>query len=620
LTFFHELKRRNVFKVAGVYVLVAWLLLQISDTLVPALHLPEWFHSGVAFVLILGFPLALIFAWAFEMTPDGLKKERDVDRSHPISGHSSRKLDFAVIGLLVLALAYFAYDKLVLSAARDAALVKATTQAVTNQVAAEPEAPAEPDRSIAVLAFENMSNDPQMDYLGDGIAEELMNALYHEGLQVASRTDAFAFKGLRARTGDIGRDLGVTLVLEGSVRRSGDQLRITAQLIKVSDGFHLWSGVYERPVGDLFDIQDTIVHEVSSELLGALEVTPSTADLAGTQIVRAYDAFMLGRYEHRVDTPADIYSAIKHYQEAIRLDPDYHQAYAALARAYSRRAIFTGERVEAQTKISAIKHEFEQHEATWRHDPGWWRSQWEISNASWDQDGMERALASGIRAKRSDPAVQNPVSIDPYWAYSWLLAQSRLPEDAIRYATVSGNWGAVAQAHYVLGEPDLAIEFMVRVQDFPLVTTFLLGRMLARQGRIDAARELVNEISFPYRDYLRWEIAFNTSNLDGARAILESLEAADASPTYIGLYHLELGDLKRGFDHLQRAVEQHDEILIYLGNSLEVHLPDHVRSDPRYLEILKATGYTPAWSKELCQRAKALTPVTGIEISCIAGY
>ena len=137
MSLFNELKRRNVFKVAAAYIIVAWLLLQVSDTLVPALHLPEWFHSGVAFILILGFPVAIIFAWAFELTPDGLKRDSEVDHAQSITRKTGRKLDFIIIGVLVVALGYFGYDKLVLSTARDAALVEATTQAVSEQVAKE---------------------------------------------------------------------------------------------------------------------------------------------------------------------------------------------------------------------------------------------------------------------------------------------------------------------------------------------------------------------------------------------------------------------------------------------------------------------------------------------------
>ena len=245
----------------------------------------------------------------------------------------------------------------------------------------------------------------------------------------------------------------------------------------------------------------------------------------------------------------------------------------------------------------------------------------EISTVTWDPDGIERALAAGFRATRGDPSVQNPVNIDPYTGYASLLNQSRLPEDALKYAQVSGDWNSVAQAHYLLGDLDLAIDSMERVQGrSQLVSPFLLGRMLAYAGRAEEARELVRDpaLTFPYRDYLRWEIAFNAADVDATSAVMESLEAADVSPAYLGVYRLQMGDLNQGFRYLERAVEQHDEILLYLGNSLEVYLPDDVLHDPRYLEILEATGFTAAWSRELCQRATALTPMTGIEMSCFA--
>ena len=478
-------------------------------------------------------------------------------------------------------------------------------------------------KSIAVLAFDNMSDDPQMNYLGDGIAEELMNALYQGGLRVASRTDAFSFKGANVRTKDIGGELGVETVLEGSVRRSGDQLRITAQLINVADGFHLWSAVYERPMGDLFDIQDAIVRDVSRELLGTLGVAPSTADLAGTRNMRAYEMFMLGRYENQSDTPEAIERAIGHYEEAIRLDPDFRQPYASLARAYSRQTIFTGERTEAQRRIAQIQREFERREATWRDEPEWSRSLYEISVVTWDPDGMERALAADIRVRRTDPAVPDPLHWDPYFFYAALLGQARLHRDAVAYAQAGGpSAELMAGSYFALGELERAMDEIhrgSRTLSFQVVGPFIHGSLLAMAGRVDDARELLNDpgLVSPYRDYLRWVIAFRAGDLESAGAILEALEAADVSPTVLGVFRLQIGDVDAGFRHLQRAIEQHDEILLYLS-TLELALPAHILIDPRYLEVREATGFTVAWAEELCRRAATLTPVTGIEMSCLA--
>ena len=255
MSFFKELKRRNVFKVAAAYIIIGWLIMQAGEVMRPALHLPEWVNSLLAFFLILGFPLAMFFAWAFELTPDGLKKEKDVDHSKSIAPNTGRKLDFTIIGLLVLALGYFGYDKLVLSPAREIALIEATTKAATEQVSAEPRALTGTDKSIAVLPFVNMSSDPEQEYFSDGITEEILNHLAkNRELQVAARTSVFSFKGHDQDIRQIGEMLNVGTILEGSVRKDGEYIRITAQLIRASDGFNLWSESYDRKLENIFAI------------------------------------------------------------------------------------------------------------------------------------------------------------------------------------------------------------------------------------------------------------------------------------------------------------------------------------------------------------------------------
>ena len=183
-----ELKRRNVIKVAIAYAVAAWLLIEFSATTFPMLRLPEWTATFVTVLVIIGFPLALIFAWAFELTPQGLKKEKDVDRSQSITHITGRKLDFMIIGMLVVALGYFAFDKFVLDPSRDAELVQTTTEAVTEQAAETA------DKSIAVLAFADLSPEGDQEYFSDGISEELLNVLVQvDALRVASRTSSFAF-------------------------------------------------------------------------------------------------------------------------------------------------------------------------------------------------------------------------------------------------------------------------------------------------------------------------------------------------------------------------------------------------------------------------------------------
>ncbi len=269
MSLFKELKRRNVFKVAIAYIVVAWFVLQVADVVLNNITAPGWVFKVLMLFVALGFPFAMIFAWAFEMTPEGLKRESEVDRSQSITPVTGKKLNLLITGLLVLALGYFAYDKFVLSAGRDAALVEATTQAATNTPAPAAQETLEVEKSIAVLPFVNMSSDVEQEYFSDGLSEELLNLLAKiPELKVASRSSSFQFKGEKFDLKDVAQKLDVAHVLEGSVRKSGDQLRITAQLIKAEDGYHMWSETYDRPLDNIFAIQD----EISAAVVEALKI------------------------------------------------------------------------------------------------------------------------------------------------------------------------------------------------------------------------------------------------------------------------------------------------------------------------------------------------------------
>jgi len=303
----------------------------------PALRLPEWVNSLLAFFLILGFPLAMFFAWAFELTPDGLKKEKDVDRSKPITPLTGRKLDFTIIGLLVLALGYFGFDKLVLSSAREIALIEATTKTVTEQASAESEVLTGADKSIAVLPFVNMSNDPDQEYFSDGISEELLSVMgQFPGLRVAARTSSFQFKGKNEDIADIARQLGVNHVLEGSVRKSGNRLRITAQLIEAISGFQLWSETYDRELDDVFAIQDEISASIGNALKIELQlssggVPASLPSIPAAASVQAYEYYLKGRQLLNQRSRAGIEEAVTTLQRSLELDERYAPSHAQLA-------------------------------------------------------------------------------------------------------------------------------------------------------------------------------------------------------------------------------------------------------------------------------------------------
>ena len=314
-----ELKRRNVVRVAIAYLIVSWLILQFTDILIPLLTLPGWIGRLVFLILIVGFPLALFFAWAFELTPDGIKKEKDVDRSESVTHVTGRKLDFIIIGILVIALAFFAVDKYALNSDR----LPAT------DVAREIVATAA-KQSIAVLPFVNMSSDSEQEYFSDGLSEEILNLLAKiPELKVIARTSSFAFKGQTGDIRGIGQQLGVKTVLEGSVRKSGERVRITAQLIDVSDGAHIWSQTYDRTITDIFAVQD----DVAAAIIDALQIHVGANPARGrpTESTEAYALFLKARASLNAGESRD---AEEFVLSAIELDPKFAEAYELLAFCY----------------------------------------------------------------------------------------------------------------------------------------------------------------------------------------------------------------------------------------------------------------------------------------------
>ena len=324
MSFINELKRRNVIRVGVAYVVTAWIIIQVVETLFPVFDLSKEAIRIVVISLAIGLFPALFYAWAFELTPEGLKRDKDVDRSHSITRQTGKKLDRWLIVLLALALAYFAFDKFVLDPDRDAELVETavqvTEQAVLNRT---------PEKSIAVLPFINMSADPDQEFFSDGITEEILNSLAQvQAFKVAGRTSSFAFKGRNEDLRTIGEALNVAHVLEGSVRRSGNQLRITAQLIKVDDGYHLWSQTFDRDLTDVFAIQDeialAILERLKSELLGE---GPGLTDSIRTD-TDVYELYLQATQLIYQRTQSALETAAELLTRAIIQDPGYAPAHA----------------------------------------------------------------------------------------------------------------------------------------------------------------------------------------------------------------------------------------------------------------------------------------------------
>src|ERR1700736_5801254 len=259
--FFSELKRRNVIRFAGLYLVGAWLLTQVASTVLPMFGAPDWLPRSIVILLVIGFVPALIFSWVFELTPQGLKRDEDVPPEQSIAPQTARRMNRMIIAVLAIALGYFVFDKFVLTPRREAALV-AARPTVEGKSAANA-------KSVAVLAFANLSDDKGSEYFSDGISEELLTVLQKiPGLHVAARTSAFSFKGKNATVQEIGQKLGVAHLVEGSVRKSGDAVRIAARLTRADTGEELWSENFTRNLKDVFAVQTELAQTIVEQLRG----------------------------------------------------------------------------------------------------------------------------------------------------------------------------------------------------------------------------------------------------------------------------------------------------------------------------------------------------------------
>ena len=350
MSFISELKRRNVIRMAGLYLVGAWLVVQVAGTLLPMFEAPAWLPRSIAILLAIGFLPALVFSWIFEFTPGGLKRDADVAPQDSIAPRTARRLDRAIIAVLLLALVCFAFDRLVLEPRREAAFAQRAGAA-----AAAP-APDIDEDSIAVLPLANESGDQDEQYFSDGISEDLITALSQfGGLKVISRNSSFLFRDSREDSRVIGARLGVANLLEGSVRRAGDVVRVSAALVKAIDGSTLWSQHYDRPYRDLFKLQDDITAAVAAELkaklLGGTGGVAQT-DRPASGNLQAYDAWAKGEFLLLRNTEADLHASIVKFTEATRIDPRYANAWASLSRASTLLAAEFAAGVQAQQAIA----------------------------------------------------------------------------------------------------------------------------------------------------------------------------------------------------------------------------------------------------------------------------
>ena len=586
---YQELMRRNVVRVGIAYVVVAWLVLQFTDLVLENMNAPDWVMQAIMLVLAIGLPIALVFAWAFELTPEGIKLEKDVDRSQSVTKQTGSKLRNMTIALLIVALAFSLGERFF----SDAEPVEAVVESIET---------AEAPKSIAVLPFVDMSADQSYGYFSDGLSEELLNLLAKTPeLRVAARTSSFAYKGKNEDIKVIAESLNVETVLEGSVRHDGSQIRVTTQLINAADGYHLWSETYDRELTSVFALQD----EIAAEIMSALKVTLGTGAEPSrgrpTENMEAYRLYLQAMERMRIGI-SGYQDAVRLAGQAIALDPDFAEAY----------------------EISAV--------------------------AEWSDAGISQASAPALAKAKSFAERALQLKPDLLWAETILLGSDpsnydRLAELASQERLVAAqpsNSKAKAGQIYnllFLGYLEEAIELSeALIESDPLYSAGhgYLGSILFAQGDLAAGKrewEIAKDLGADTFSYYLSYFNFKEgeSNL-GVRNIVEDLKFGGLLPhglleiieriqnEQISGIEVEAmldeipGWREPAYNWFVFALfgynDQLFEALVELGalgqaqNDAEVALsdlgifrPEGYYSDPRFIEIAEAYGMADAWRR-----------------------
>jgi TolB-like protein/Flp pilus assembly protein TadD len=593
---FAELRRRNVFKASAAYLALGWVVVQITTTLVPALNLPSSLVPIVTWIGVIGFPFVIMFSWIYELTPEGLKRESEVDRSASITHVTSRRLDYIIISLLVLAIGLFALDRFI------PRRVESPTASREAQTPAEPSAStpsaasaavAASDNSIAVLPFVDMSQTKDQEYFSDGISEELLNLLAKiPQLQVTARTSSFAFKGKEIGIPEIARTLHVAHVLEGSVRKAGNSVRITAQLIKAGTDTHLWSQTYDRKLDDIFAIQDEIAADVVKQLKVALL---GAAPKARTTDPKGYALYLQAVQLGRQGTAEAYQQSDALYRKTLAIDPRYAPAWAALAENFYLEAgqgLLSGKEGYSQGREAAMKAVAIDPDYAPAHARLGWIAAFGDNNLAGAAPHFERALA----LDPSDPDVLRESAL-------LLRSLGRLDEALALDGTLVRrdpvNVSALlslGNCQRMAGRLDAAIASMQTGLSLAPGRGEVhadLGTALLQKGDAQGAlTEIEQETSENWKMVglpMAYHALGRTADSDAALAALIAKWEKD-SPFNIAYVYAFRGEADKAFEWLDKAVEYGDP---GLSDIVVENLFDKIHADPRWLVFLRKIGKAP---------------------------
>jgi TolB-like protein/Flp pilus assembly protein TadD len=573
---FAELRRRNVFRAAAFYLAAAWLLAQVVTQILPVFDAPSWLMRWVIAALAAGFPFWIAFAWFYEFTPEGIKRERDVEPGESITPHTGRKLDFAIIGVLAVAVVLLLTDRVVLHHG-------------VNAEAAIPIA----EHSIAVLPFVDMSPGKDQEYFSDGISEELLNLLAKiPQLQVTARTSSFAFKGKETGIPEIARTLHVAHVLEGSVRKAGNSVRITAQLIKAGTDTHLWSQTYDRKLDDIFAIQDEIAADVVKQLkVTLLGVTPR----ARTTDAEAYALYLQARQLGRQHVAEAYKQSDALYRKVLSIDPRYAPAWNGLSSNFASEAnegLLPNKEGYVQAREAALK--------ALAVDPEYAPAQASLGWISMFGDNdLVSAAQHFERALVLDPADLEVLQSSG----ALLLLLGRLDEAvALDEALIRRDPVNVSARFNLGGAQRAAGRLDASIASFRTVLSLAPGRGIAHaqignalllksdaQGALAEIEQETSEVFKMVGLPMAYDAQGRKADSDAALAALIAKWEKDSSFNIAYVYAYR-GEADKAFAWLDKAVEYGDS---GLGEIATEKLFDNIHADPRWQAFLRKVGKAP---------------------------
>jgi len=587
MAFLAELKRRRVGRVAIAYLAIAWAVTEASSVILPALRVPEWTVTFVVVFLLIGFPVAMILAWVFDVGPQGIERT-EPSRDLPAGSQLKVRLAFGVAVLVLMAgLGYLLYER-------------GFGRAHANQA----------HSSIAVLPFTNLSGDAARDYFSDGMSEELLNLLARvPGLKVASRTSSFAYKGRNVDIREVGRELGVETVLEGSIRQSGDQVRITAQLIDAESGFHLWSETYERRLEDIFRVQDEIAAMIVSKLrieLAPQEQQMAVRDKAPTQNVEAYELYLQGRAVWKRRGEENLTRAIDLFQRALGLDPGFARAHAALASAY---VVMPGYTREEDDESKFLPLAVASARQALSIDPNIGEAHAVLAQINAERGNLLDAESGFFFAISLEPNEATP----HHW-YSLLLSRVgrlNLALDQARKAQELDPTSPVLAAnlagmYLMLGEDEQALRFSTLAADLGLSKKQggIESAVAMRRGQWDEARRLIaaqENIPPEVRPQAkRYVDAVENPGLRSA-VIAEMLAIDPKIMPPIGLIQplLHLGAIDAVYETIFAALDEDPASWVKRWDLNHAWGPEGeaFRKDPRFAELARRIGIVEYWKQ-----------------------